>query len=251
MISTFFSKRWRWATVTVLVLTAVFIRLGIWQLDRLEQRRAQNQQVIAVLDSPPYQMNAAPIPEAQQVTGRWVTVTGEYDLDHQMLLLLQNWQNRAGVNLITPLLLDGGETASTEPIEVAVLVDRGWIPDSERGNLAAYDVTGPVSLTAYVALPESLGRQAAPDTGFQSEIYRVDTAVIQTQLPYDLQPVYLVIPPDETGNNQWPYRQPREVDISDGPHLGYALQWFAFALIAIVGYAYFVRRSQTPKPATH
>jgi surfeit locus 1 family protein len=134
---------------------------------------------------------------------------------------------------------------------VAVLVDRGWIPDSERGNLAAYDVTGPVSLTAYVALPESLGRQAAPDTGFQSEIYRVDTAVIQTQLPYDLQPVYLVIPPDETGNNQWPYRQPREVDISDGPHLGYALQWFAFALIAIVGYAYFVRRSQTPKPATH
>jgi surfeit locus 1 family protein len=243
MTSSFFSKRWRWATLLVLVLTAVFIRLGIWQLDRLAQRRAQNQQVIAVLDSPPFEMEAASIPAAQQVAGRWVTVTGEYDLDHQMLLLLQNWQNRAGVHLITPLLLDGGETA--------VLVDRGWIPDSERGNLAAYDVTGPVSLTAYVALPESLGRQAAPDTGFQSEIYRVDTAVIQTQLPYDLQPVYLVIPPDETGNSQWPYRQPREVDISDGPHLGYALQWFAFALIAIVGYAYFVRRSETPKPATH
>jgi surfeit locus 1 family protein len=102
-----------------------------------------------------------------------------------------------------------------------------------------------------VALPETLGRQTTFDTGFQSEIYRVDTAVIQTQLPYDLQPVYLVIPPDETGNNQWPYRQPREVDISDGPHLGYALQWFAFALIAIVGYAYFVRRSQTHNPAVH
>jgi len=236
MISTFFSKRWRWATLLVLVLTAVFIRLGIWQLDRLEQRRAQNAAIIAVLDTPAYQMDAAPLPNAQQIPGRWVTVTGRYDSDHQMLLILQNWQNRAGVNLITPLLLDDGD--------VAVLIDRGWIPNEELGNLAAYDVSGPVTLTAYVALPEILGRQTAPDPTFQPEIYRVDTAVLQTQLPYDLQPVYLVLPPDETGNIEWPYRQPREIDISDGPHLGYALQWFAFALIALGGYAYFVRRSE-------
>jgi surfeit locus 1 family protein len=236
MISSFFSKRWRWATLLVLVLTAVFIRLGIWQLDRLEQRRAQNAATIAVLDSPPYQMDAAPMPNAQQIPGRWVTVTGTYDPDHQMLLILQNWQNRAGVNLITPLLLDGEETA--------VLVDRGWIPNEERGNLAAYDVSGPVTLTAYVALPETLGRQTTPDPTFQPEIYRVDTAVLQTQLPYDLQPVYLVQPPGEEGNVAWPYRQPREIDISEGPHLGYALQWFAFTLIALGGYAYFVRRSE-------
>lgn len=236
MISTFFSKRWRWATLLVLVLTAVFIRLGIWQLDRLEQRRTQNAAIVAVLDTPPYQMAAAPMPDAQQIPGRWVTVTGTYDLDHQMLLILQNWQNRAGVNLITPLLLDGGDTA--------VLIDRGWIPNEEQDNLAAYDVSGPVTLTAYVALPETLGRQTSPDPTFQPEIYRVDTAVLQTQLPYDLQPVYLVQPPDEAGNMAWPYRQPRKVDISDGPHLGYALQWFAFTLISLVGYAYFVRRSE-------
>jgi surfeit locus 1 family protein len=260
--STFFSKRWRWATLLVLLLTAVFVRLGIWQLDRLEQRRAQNQQVLAVLNTPAYEMDAALMPAAQQIPGRWVTVTGTYDLDHQMLLLLQNWQGRAGVNLITPLLLDGDKTADSEPVEVAVLIDRGWIPDSERDNLAAYGVTGPVTLTdpvtltgsvtmtgpvtltAYVALPELLDRQTTADTSFQPEIYRVDTAVLQTQLPYDLQPVYLVIPPDDMGNSEWPYRQPREIDISDGPHLGYALQWLAFALIAIGGYAYFVRRSE-------
>lgn len=244
MIASFFRKRWRWATLLVLVLTAVFVRLGIWQLDRLAQRRAQNAAIIAVLDTPPYQMDAAPMPNAQQIPGRWVTVTGTYDPDHQMLLILQNWQNRAGVNLITPLLLDGGETAGTEPVEVAVLIDRGWIPNEELVNLAAYDVSGPVTLTAYVALPEILGRQTAPDPTFQPEIYRVDTAVLQTQLPYDLQPVYLVQPPGEEGNVAWPYRQPREIDISDGPHLGYALQWFAFALIALGGYAYFVRRSE-------
>ncbi len=244
MISTFFSKRWRWATLLVLVLTAVFIRLGIWQLDRLEQRRAQNAAIVAVLDTPPYQMDTAPMPDAQQIPGRWVTVTGTYDLDHQMLLILQNWQNRAGVNLITPLLLNGVETAGSGPAEVAVLVDRGWIPNDERENLAAYNVSGPVTLTAYVVLPETLGRQTTPDPTFQPEIYRVDTAVIATQLPYDLQPVYLVQPPGEAGNEAWPYRQPHEIDISDGPHLGYALQWFAFTLISLVGYAYFVRRSE-------
>jgi surfeit locus 1 family protein len=231
----FVSPRWRWATLLVLVLTAVFIRLGIWQLDRLEQRRAQNQQILAVLDTPPYQMDAARLPATQQIPGRWVTVTGTYDLERQMVLLLQNWQNRAGVNLITPLVIEGSNTA--------VLVDRGWIPNDELANLPAYDERGPVTVEAYVTLPETLDRaNAAADTNFQPEIYRVDTAVLQTQLPYELQPVYLVLPPGEDGNSRWPYRQPREVDISDGPHLGYALQWFAFALIAIVGYGYFVQR---------
>lgn len=231
----FFSKRWRWATLLVLVLAALFLRLGIWQLDRLQERRSRNQQLSAVLNSPAYDL-AATMPEAQQIPGRWVTVRGEYDRERQMLLLLQNWQSRAGVNLITPLLIEGSQTA--------VLVDRGWLPEAERENLAAYEVTGPVTLTAYVALPETLGRQnVVPTTAFQPEIYRVDTAVIQQQLPYDLLPVYLVLPPGEEGNSQWPYRRPREIEISDGPHLGYALQWFAFALIALVGYVYFVRRS--------
>ena len=44
---TLFSRRWWWVTLIVLVLMAVFARLGFWQLDRLEQRRAANAQLIA------------------------------------------------------------------------------------------------------------------------------------------------------------------------------------------------------------
>ena len=32
-----------------------------------------------------------------------------------------------------------------------------------------------------------------------------------------------------------------EIDLSDGPHLSYAIQWFAFATILLVGYAAYVR----------
>ena len=236
LFTAFFSPRWRWGTLLVVVLTAVFVRLGFWQLDRLEQRRAQNQQIQHLLDAPPYQMDATPIPDEQQIPGRWVTVTGEYDHEYQMFLILQNWQNRAGVNLITPLVLADGKTA--------VLVDRGWIPNEERENSPAYDITGPITLEAYIALPEALARQTAVDPTFQPEIYRVDTAVIDRQIPYHLQPIYLIQPPGAAGNVAWPYRQPHTIDISDGPHLGYALQWFAFAIIAVAGFAYFVRRNE-------
>ncbi len=47
-----FSRRWFLATILVVVGVAVNIRLGIWQLDRLEQRRAFNTRVLAQINQP-------------------------------------------------------------------------------------------------------------------------------------------------------------------------------------------------------
>ncbi len=38
-----------------------------------------------------------------------------------------------------------------------------------------------------------------------------------------------------------PYREVKLPDITEGPHMGYALQWFAFAAILGGGYPFFVR----------
>ncbi len=56
-----------------------------------------------------------------------------------------------------------------------------------------------------------------------------------------LLPVYLLQSPAPEGNVTLPYRSEPEVDLSEGPHLGYALQWFAFAITAGVIYLALVR----------
>ncbi len=53
-----FSRRWLLTTLLVFLGTALCIRLGIWQLDRLEQRRAFNAQVTSMRAMPLLDLNS-------------------------------------------------------------------------------------------------------------------------------------------------------------------------------------------------
>lgn len=265
-----FNRRWWWVTLLVFGLAAVFVRLGIWQLDRLEQRRASNTELEQALAAAPTDLNTAVLPEdTATLANRWVVASGEYDFEHQLILRLQSWQGQAGVHLVTPLLLSRGEEEqgsggagidscelSIDNCQLAVLVDRGWIPEEE--DLAQFEQEGEITVEGYAALSQTLLRQpdsASAPRGPEREIFRVNVNAIAPTLPYELLPFYIIEYPVEartgtTGtaaiaaNNALPYHEPREVDLSEGPHLGYAIQWFLFALILVVGYvAYVVKRS--------
>ena len=115
------SRRWVLFALFVVLLGAACWRLGVWQFDRLEERRADNTIIERNLDAPPVPattvMDAAqPLPEQQQ--WRKVTVTGTYDVAEQTLVRYQTRDGRPGVNVITPLHTEAGST---------VLVDRGWM----------------------------------------------------------------------------------------------------------------------------
>lgn len=239
LLKALFSRRWIFPTVVVLLGMALLARLGFWQLDRLAQRRADNVALTAVLQSPPVSLTGEPLPDLpDEWENREVSATGTYDLAHQMLLTLQNWQGRTGVHLITPLLLEGTDTA--------VLVDRGWIPQEvvEAGDVTNFDETGTVTVDGYISLSQTLP-QSSPSDSFQPEIYRVDVAAVQTWLPYEIYPFY--ISQQSSGNTELPFRAEREIDLSEGPHLGYALQWFAFTLMLGGGYLVYVQRSLSKK----
>jgi surfeit locus 1 family protein len=214
----------------------VLARLGFWQLDRLEQRRAQNQIVAASLAASPVDLSS--FDEREQLPDmkdRQVIASGVYDLANQLVLKVQNWEGRAGAHLITPLLLDGGETA--------VLVDRGWIPEAENNpqGRAQYDVDGQVTIEGYVALSQRLSRRetSAPDEA-QTEWYRVDIEAIQPQMPYELLPIYVLQAPDE--EQALPYRRERVVELSEGSHFSNAMQWFIFCVGLGIAYVVYVRK---------
>ncbi len=235
-VKSLFGRRWWWVTLLVLSLMLLLARLGFWQLDRLAQRRAANALIAASLATPPADVTTFDLAAAPSTwDNRQVSAYGTFDHEQEVLLKVQNWGYRAGVNLITPLVLDDGETA--------VLVNRGWIPDTDLPRRSSFDVPGDVAVEGYIALSEELSRaSAAAAQGPQAEVYRVDIAEIQPQLPYTLLPFYIVQNP-ENGNEALPYRLERQIDISEGSHLSYAAQWFIFSLGLGVAYLAFVYKN--------
>jgi surfeit locus 1 family protein len=234
-----FSRAWLLTTLLVFVGSAICVRLGIWQLDRLKQRRGFNAQVISMRAAEPLDLNQNIPANISLMEWRAVTVTGKYDFENQVALRNQYNGNQYGYHLITPLLFSG----------TAVLVDRGWIPadgNTTPVNWHKYDETGQVTVTGQIRLGHdkpAFGGVADPDTGKLELWNNLNVDRISKQSPYPVLPVYVqpnviendIVPPI-------PY-QP-EVDLTEGPHFGYALQWFAFALILFVGYPFYLRKQE-------
>ena len=230
------NRRWRWVTLVVLVGIGVLVRLGIWQLDRLEQRRASNAFLAEQLAQPAVLLTGKEGPDVLlTMENREVAAAGSFDYEHQFTILLQDWQGRTGVHLVVPLLLTDNR---------AILVDRGWIPQDASTSTRIYDVPNPVTVTGYVQLSQvpHYGERNTESHPFQPEQYRIDIEVLQAQLPYALLPVFMQQSP--SGDDSLPYRVKPEVDLSEGPHLSYALQWFSFALLLAGGYVYFVQQQE-------
>ena len=227
------SRQWLLPTIAVIAGMMILVRLGFWQLDRLDQRRAKNAALIAALESGPVDLNEAVLPDdLTSLKDRDALAQGAFDFSYEGIVKLQSFQGQPGVNLVAPLVLDDGETA--------VLVDRGWVPEAD--DYAVYDDPGQQTIKGYIALTQNLNRFGASSTLTDKlEWYRVDIDAIQTQMPYKLLPVYIKQAPGEN-NQQPPLRAEREVDLSEGPHLSYAIQWFLFSTILGVGYVALVNK---------
>lgn len=244
LVAALFSRRWWWVTLLVIGLMIILARLGVWQLERLSERRASNAALAASIAATTLDLNSDALSaEIEALRDRRAVATGRFDFDEQVLLLVQNWQSSAGVHLITPLVLDDGQTA--------VLVDRGWIPDAEANaaGIAQYDINGTTTVQGVIAPSQIISRnsEAAPAEP-QDRWYRVDVAAIQPQMPYELLPFYLVQGPNQS--DILPYRSLPPVDLSEGSHLSYAIQWFIFSLGLGIGYLALVHKSlQQPEPA--
>lgn len=239
------------STILVLIGVVACAWLGRWQLDRLAQRRAFNQHMAAVRALTPLEL-----PTAENLRGqeyRAVLVRGKYDTAHEIAIRNQAYDGEYGYHLVTPLVL---KTASaTNPASaVAVLVDRGWIPaddEAQRGDWRKYDVRGAVVVHGVIRLSQTVpveGAGAAPapnETPTAFWIY-VDIDRIARQLPYPVLPVYVQLEPGpETPDLPAP-SQPN-LDLSEGPHQGYAIQWFGFATLLIVGYPLYVWKQEERK----
>jgi surfeit locus 1 family protein len=230
--------------VLAALAAALFVRLGFWQLARHSERAQRNATIPARLSDLPLAFpQSGPLTEEDSY--RQVEARGRFDSVYQVLLMNRTFQEQSGYHLVAPLLQPEGGPA--------VLVDRGWIPqeDGTLQGLERYAVKGEVSLSG-VLLPSqaepgwSLLADAPLSPGeFRLAWRALSIPVLQQQFPYTLAPVYIEQSaplPGAAGPAPIPGV---ELELTPGSHLGYAIQWFAFAAIAVGGTLLWVRRRRT------
>lgn len=229
--------RWLLAHAGVVVVAVLFISLGLWQLSRLEDRRLENEIGSARIDSDPVRLGEllSSSSDLEALEYRRVIATGVYDPDHEVLIRSQVHQGTAGFHVITPLVGESGR---------AVLVNRGWVPlgMDEVPVRGAAPPPGEVTVEGWVGLSQQrppLGAEH-PAEGRLTTMNRVDIGRIDQQVPMPLAEVYLVRIGDRDSELPIAVSLPEFTD--QGPHLAYAIQWFGFALIGLVGYVFLARR---------
>ncbi len=176
----------------MLLGSALCVRLGIWQLDRLEQRRTFNAHVQAMWAAESLNLPEDAGQELEEMEYRSVCVAGEYDLENQVVIRNQYWQDQYGYHLLTPVVFSEG---------LAVMVDRGWIPAEDNELPSAwrqYDEVAEVEICGIIRLgrakPDVGGRPdptLAPDVSGLALWNNVNLSRMAEQIPYDLLPVYV------------------------------------------------------------
>ncbi len=228
--------RWLLSHLFVVLLVVTMVNLGFWQLRRLDEKRDRNALVEARAEQPVTSVGQLLDPgdddaTVEGVRYRSVTATGAYDDDATVAVRNRTQDGVAGAWLMTPLRLEGGERVG---------VIRGFVGLASDGSVVdAPAPTGEVTVTGLVVDPDGLDGTAPRDIaplldagdGILPALVRADES--DPPEPNAADPTrpepasILPVPPPE---------------LSEGPHLGYAVQWFIFAAIAVIGYPLVLRR---------
>jgi len=211
----------------------LFSLLGRWQLHRAGEKLGIAAAISARAEAPEIEL----LPDGEGTPGRLLyrraVARGHYEQQGQLLIDNIMHQGRPGFYVLTPLLLGDGKTR--------VLVNRGWIPQGrDRTTLPPIDIPtgervvhGRIDKGPRQAL--SIGRPVALNERGPTLWLALDYAEYAHQRGVDLLPLTLNQNPGEIGGyaRDWPPFRAKT-----GMHYGYAIQWFAFAIIVLVVFIY-------------
>jgi len=212
-------------TLALLLVAPLCVALGLWQLDRADQKRALAAALAEQAAAPPLQLTALPA-DPERLRGRSVVLTGSFDASGQVYLEHRRQAGRDGFHVITPLRLADSE--------LRVLVNRGWVPlPSDPAALPTAPVpAGPVTVHGTVEIPKRpalvLGSPPAAGTLRWPWITPADYAAT---VAFPVAPLLVLQASGDEGGfaRSWPHEAPDPT-----MHTGYALQWFTFAAIALL-----------------
>ena len=214
------------ASIFILGMCALCVRLGFWQLSRLEQRQAANAVVERGMSAAPVALTPEVLRQLEKDPAAWryrrVRAAGEW-LPGTILLRGRADGGRPGVHVVSPLRTGGS----------VLLVNRGWFPapDGSRPDQPISPVQGAARVQGLLMEIPRTDNGGQPSRDGQS-YRRLDLIAMRSRFGGSLVPLYLQAAPSAEE------ALPRAVgvpELTDGPHLSYAIQWFGFAATGVIG----------------
>lgn len=211
-----------------LLIVALFVRLGFWQLDRAHQKEYLLKQYRQTAQKPMTDLTPiAANPKAHQYF--FVQVTGHFDLAHPIFLDNQFYNHLVGYHVIYPFILDHDRKI--------LLVDRGWIPrgDNYEQLPILTPVLGTVTLLGRVNLPthnplisKNFGKI---NLNWPIRVQEINIKALAQVLQANLYPFVLMLEAKSPGAFQ---TQLPIINMTPARHRAYAFQWFAMALALVI-----------------
>lgn len=218
-----------WAVGLTALGLAIFVSLGYWQLGRAQEKQARFD---AFMSGSEDIVDATGLGFDELARYQRVRLRGRYDATRQILIdNMPSAAGRPGYRVLTPLERADGRGW--------VLVDRGWVPlGSTRDDLPNVAVgAGERELTGTLdGLPipgVRVGPAASPGTTNWPRVLLFPTeADVESALGVEVESRIILLDAGVPDGFERKWRPA----LGFGPerHLGYAVQWFAFALVAIV-----------------
>jgi cytochrome oxidase assembly protein ShyY1 len=230
-----FSPKWLGFHLLVIVVIVAMVNLGFWQLRRLDERKAFNRVLSARIAEAPAPLHDVLTPGADPGAVEWrsVTASGTYVPAEQFAVVNRSQDGIGGTMVVTPLRLTDGRL---------LLVERGFMPGTTTPPAA---LSGTVEIVGRLRPSEKrhTGQLSDPSSGVLHEAQRVDIPRLAPQLSAGLEPMYVELTASRPAEPT-PYPAPVTLpELTEGPHLSYAVQWFMFSVAVIVGWVLAVRHS--------
>ncbi len=224
-----------WLTLATVLMLGLCVKLGMWQYDKADTRRILQTQLNARLSEPAVSLPAK-ITALESWRYKQVKFIGKYDTRYQLLLDNQVQNTVAGYHVLTPMQVEGSHTY--------VLVNRGWVARTAASvGEAPRQPTigtpmGSQQIEGDIALPANkfftMDTPPTTDGEWQPVWQNLDMMRYAKSVPFKVQPfVVRLNSKSNAGGFVRSWSPPGE---RVNMHLGYAYQWFGFALTLLVIY---------------
>lgn len=214
-------------TILALIGLLIFSTLGTWQVFRAIEKEGLQLEMDNKKKASVFYFNKYPEDIASK-TFLNAEVEGHYDTSNEILIDNMVHNGSAGYHVLTPFILQGDNSV--------ILVNRGWVPvGKDRNILPDLDSpSGMIKIHGIISQPRSKPPiiLAEPDSKSKVWLY-FDESVFEKMSGSKVMPVVILLSKeDEYGYVRvWP-----KYEAKVGMHIGYAIQWYVFALIVIATY---------------
>lgn len=214
-------------TILGLIGILLFSSLGTWQVFRAMEKQQLQQNIDIRIQQPPFTLDKR-LNNIESRNYNQVEAIGRYDKSNEILIDNIIHNGMAGYHVLTPFILKKDQSV--------IMVNRGWVPINRDRKVLPEIKTpeGELHIRGTISPPRSKPPLILGDLDTSTKVWLYfDKIIFEKKSGKKLLPVVILLDKNEAHGfvRKWPKYEEKVV-----MHIGYAIQWYVFALIVLATY---------------